>query len=104
MGSTVPEHSYILCRHMFSPNGEYLPNTSGVIAQYGCVSCRTRFLREAWHSDIPKRKSQVTTLPGQRRIAVYNFRSLDWFKASWQGELTVPPRQVLWARRRRKER
>jgi len=74
---------------------------------YVCPACHTRFLREAWHSDIPKRKSSpgASVGPGrQRRIAVYNFQSLDWFKSPWQGELRVPPRHVAWARRRRKER
>ena len=59
------------------------------------------FLGEAWHSDIPKRKSGGLRDPSQRRIAVYNLNYKTHFKRSWQSELLVHPRHVRWAARKR---
>ena len=81
----------------------YCPNSPYHTHAQGAWDSTTPFWERQKASDIPKRKSSGCN-QGQRRIAVYNYRSVDWFKSSWQGELTQNPRHVRWARRRRKER
>ena len=56
--------------------------------------------RGKW-SENRQRKSVPAATGRQLRIARYNYASRRVFKRPWQAELTVNPRNVLWAVRKR---
>ncbi len=77
------------------------PSCVGVIrVEYYITS---PYFGEAWHRDIPKRKSGGLRDPSQRRIAKYNYdcRRPESYLEPWQVELLTHPRHVWWARRKR---